>query len=81
MLNQMTLQVQPQSRRQSQKSEVHCLSPSFLTKWCSHWTGEDRWEGVVLDHKRWPTPMKKAINDLLHKHRGQKDMLKLVDQD
>ncbi|XP_032365781.1 uncharacterized protein LOC116683514 [Etheostoma spectabile] len=35
----------------------------------------------VLDHKRWPTPMKKAINDLLHKHRGQKDIIKLVDQD
>ncbi|XP_039658930.1 uncharacterized protein LOC120560453 [Perca fluviatilis] len=35
----------------------------------------------VLDHKRWPTPMKKAIDDLLNKHRGQKDVLKLVDQD
>lgn len=35
----------------------------------------------VLDHKRWPAPMKKAIDDLLNKHRGQKDMLKLVDHD
>ncbi|KAM3620742.1 uncharacterized protein V6R79_001354 [Siganus canaliculatus] len=35
----------------------------------------------VLDHKRWPSPMKKAIDDLLNKHRGQKDMLKLVDQE
>ncbi|XP_067464800.1 uncharacterized protein [Thunnus thynnus] len=35
----------------------------------------------VLDHKRWPAPMKKAIDDLLNKHRGQKDMLKHVDQD
>ncbi|KAK7944622.1 hypothetical protein WMY93_000350 [Mugilogobius chulae] len=35
----------------------------------------------VLDHRRWPAPMKTAIDDLLNKHRGQKDMLKLVDQD
>ncbi|KAM9454738.1 uncharacterized protein Hap1MRO34_020533 [Clarias gariepinus] len=35
----------------------------------------------VLDHKRWPAPMKKVIDDLLNKHRGHKDMLKLVDQD
>ncbi|KAK2856717.1 hypothetical protein Q5P01_005452 [Channa striata] len=35
----------------------------------------------VLDHKRWPAPMKKIIDDLLNKHHGQKDMLKLVDQD
>ncbi|KAK7944623.1 hypothetical protein WMY93_000351 [Mugilogobius chulae] len=34
----------------------------------------------VLDHRRWPAPMKTAIDDLLNKHRGQKDMLKLVDQ-
>ncbi|KAK7877176.1 hypothetical protein WMY93_032121 [Mugilogobius chulae] len=35
----------------------------------------------VLDHRRWPAPMKTAIDDLLNKHRGQKDMLKLVDQE
>ncbi|XP_037603582.1 uncharacterized protein LOC119475192 [Sebastes umbrosus] len=35
----------------------------------------------VLDHKRWPAPMKQVIDNLLNKHRGQKDMLKLVDQD
>ncbi|XP_051793442.1 uncharacterized protein LOC110959929 isoform X2 [Acanthochromis polyacanthus] len=35
----------------------------------------------VLDHKRWPAPMKKTIDELLSKHRGQKDMLKLVDQE
>ncbi|XP_026200512.1 uncharacterized protein LOC113151805 isoform X2 [Anabas testudineus] len=35
----------------------------------------------VLDHKRWPAPMKKTIDDLLIKYHGQKDMLKLVDQD
>ncbi|XP_056286499.1 uncharacterized protein LOC130204037 isoform X2 [Pseudoliparis swirei] len=35
----------------------------------------------VLDHKRWPAPMKATIDNLLNKHRGMKDMLKLVDQD
>ncbi|KAE8279165.1 hypothetical protein D5F01_LYC22751 [Larimichthys crocea] len=35
----------------------------------------------VLDHKRWTSAMKEAIDSLLNKHRGQKDMLKLVDQD
>ncbi|XP_068586790.1 uncharacterized protein [Cebidichthys violaceus] len=35
----------------------------------------------VLDHKRWPAPMKAAIDNLLNIHRGQKDMLRLVDQD
>ncbi|XP_071347675.1 uncharacterized protein [Trachinotus anak] len=35
----------------------------------------------VLAHKRWPSPMKDVIDSLLNKHRGQKDMLKLVDQD
>ncbi|XP_034419483.1 uncharacterized protein LOC117751652 isoform X1 [Cyclopterus lumpus] len=34
----------------------------------------------VLDHKRWPAPMKAAIDNLLNEHRGMKDMLKLVDQ-
>lgn len=35
----------------------------------------------VLDHKRWTSAMKEAIDGLLIKHRGQKDMLRLVDQD
>ncbi|XP_070407888.1 uncharacterized protein [Nothobranchius furzeri] len=35
----------------------------------------------VLDHTRWTPPMKEAIDDLLQKHRGNKDMLKLVDQE
>ncbi|XP_034007529.1 uncharacterized protein LOC117499252 isoform X2 [Trematomus bernacchii] len=35
----------------------------------------------VLDHKRWTGPMKQAVDNLLNKHRGQKDMLKLVDKD
>lgn len=35
----------------------------------------------MLDHRRWPAPMKTAIDDLLNKHRGHKDMLKLVDQE
>ena len=35
----------------------------------------------VLDHKRWTSPMKDVINDLLNKYRGQKDMLILVDRD
>ncbi|XP_052440136.1 uncharacterized protein LOC127979056 isoform X2 [Carassius gibelio] len=35
----------------------------------------------VLDHKRWTSPMKEAIDSLLDKYHGQKDMLKLVDQD
>ncbi|XP_028295554.1 uncharacterized protein LOC114457750 [Gouania willdenowi] len=35
----------------------------------------------VLDHKRWTSPMKKAIDDLIDKYHGQKDMLKLVDLD
>lgn len=35
----------------------------------------------VLDHNRWTSPMKEAIDSLLDKYHGQKDMLKLVDQD
>nr|XP_054591410.1 uncharacterized protein LOC107373520 [Nothobranchius furzeri] len=35
----------------------------------------------VLDHTRWTPPMKEAIDDLLQKHRGDKEMLKLVDQE
>lgn len=35
----------------------------------------------VLDHKRWPAPMKAVIDGRLNKHRGQKDMLKIVDQE
>nr|XP_057920054.1 uncharacterized protein LOC131111082 [Doryrhamphus excisus] len=32
----------------------------------------------VLDHKRWPSPKKSAIDELLNKHRGHEDMIKLV---
>ncbi|GAA6085637.1 uncharacterized protein LOC122992512 [Tachysurus ichikawai] len=35
----------------------------------------------VLDHKHWTAPMKEAIDSLLNKHHGMKDMLKLVDQE
>jgi len=35
----------------------------------------------VLDHKRWTSSMKEAIDSLLDKYHGQKDMLKLVDQE
>ena len=35
----------------------------------------------VLDHKRWTSPMKEAIDNLLNKYRGQKDMLARVDQE
>ncbi|XP_039902853.1 uncharacterized protein LOC120743315 [Simochromis diagramma] len=35
----------------------------------------------VLDHTRWTRPMKEAIDDLLLKYHGKKDILKLVDQD
>ncbi|XP_034146737.1 uncharacterized protein LOC114838526 isoform X2 [Esox lucius] len=35
----------------------------------------------VLDHNRWPGPMRVAIDGLLARHHGQKDMLKLVDFD
>ncbi|KAK2861055.1 hypothetical protein Q7C36_005221 [Tachysurus vachellii] len=35
----------------------------------------------VLDHKLWTAPMKEAIDSLLNKHHGKKDMLKLVDQE
>lgn len=35
----------------------------------------------VLDHKRWTAPMKEAIDNLLNKHHGKKDMIKLVDQE
>ncbi|KAM4560266.1 uncharacterized protein PAE49_012507 [Odontesthes bonariensis] len=34
----------------------------------------------VLDHTRWTTPMKEAVDGLLQKFHGEKDMLKLVDQ-
>ncbi|KAF3849996.1 hypothetical protein F7725_019715 [Dissostichus mawsoni] len=42
------------------------------------WTGG---RVFVLDHKRWTGPMKQAVDNLLNKHHGQKDMLKLVDKD
>ncbi|XP_047657792.1 uncharacterized protein LOC125139042 [Tachysurus fulvidraco] len=35
----------------------------------------------VLDHKHWTAPMKEAIDRLLNKQHGKKDMLKLVDQE
>ncbi|XP_034528991.1 uncharacterized protein LOC117804752 isoform X2 [Notolabrus celidotus] len=35
----------------------------------------------VLDHTRWTAPMKAAIDSLLQKHHGEKDRLKLVDQE
>ncbi|XP_076837142.1 uncharacterized protein LOC143482626 isoform X2 [Brachyhypopomus gauderio] len=35
----------------------------------------------VLDHTRWTPPMKDAIDRLLQKYHGEKNMLKLVDQD
>ena len=35
----------------------------------------------VLDHKRWTQPMKAAIDSLLVKHHGKKDMLHLVDKE
>ncbi|GAA6078230.1 uncharacterized protein LOC119497938 [Tachysurus ichikawai] len=35
----------------------------------------------VLDHKHCTAPMKEAIDRLLNKHHGKKDMLKLVDQE
>ena len=34
----------------------------------------------VLDHARWTSPMKSAIDGLLQKHRGESDMLKRVDK-
>lgn len=33
----------------------------------------------VLDHNRWPEPMRNAIDGLLAKHHGNKDLLKTVD--
>ncbi|KAG7467906.1 hypothetical protein MATL_G00137180 [Megalops atlanticus] len=35
----------------------------------------------VLDHTRWTPPMKEAIDSLLQKYHGEKDILKLVDQE
>lgn len=35
----------------------------------------------VLDHTRWTSPMKAAIDDLLQKHHGEADMLRRVDQE
>ncbi|KAJ8356342.1 hypothetical protein SKAU_G00191360 [Synaphobranchus kaupii] len=35
----------------------------------------------VLDHNRWPVPMRAAIDELLAKHRGAKDLLVRVDAD
>lgn len=35
----------------------------------------------MLDHTRWTPPMKEAIDSLLQKYHGEKDILKLVDQD
>ncbi|XP_055369006.1 uncharacterized protein LOC121202620 isoform X3 [Betta splendens] len=37
--------------------------------------------GFVLDHRRWPAPMRRVIDDLLTKYQGQEDMLRLVDHD
>uniref|UniRef100_A0A087YPT3 Uncharacterized protein n=2 Tax=Poecilia formosa TaxID=48698 RepID=A0A087YPT3_POEFO len=35
----------------------------------------------VLDHTRWTPQMKEAIDGLLQKHHGEKDILKVVDQE
>ncbi|KAK7126274.1 hypothetical protein R3I93_021607 [Phoxinus phoxinus] len=35
----------------------------------------------VLDHTRWTPTMKEAIDSLLQKYHGEKDILKLVDRD
>ncbi|KAJ8278960.1 hypothetical protein COCON_G00060260 [Conger conger] len=35
----------------------------------------------VLDHNRWPAPMRAAIDGLLAQHKGEKDFLKRVDRD
>ncbi|XP_055369005.1 uncharacterized protein LOC121202620 isoform X2 [Betta splendens] len=37
--------------------------------------------GFVLDHRRWPAPMRRVIDDLLTKYQGQEDMLRLVDHE
>ncbi|KAA8577680.1 hypothetical protein FQN60_008541, partial [Etheostoma spectabile] len=77
-LNQMTSKYNPRAADRARIRSPLSSPLPFLPKWCSHWTGEDRLEGVLCwTTKRWPTPMKKAINDLLHKHRGQKDIIKL----
>ncbi|XP_034164778.2 uncharacterized protein LOC117598427 [Pangasianodon hypophthalmus] len=38
-------------------------------------------KAFVLDHKWWTAPMKEAIDVLLNKHHGKKDMLKFVNQE
>ncbi|XP_054475533.1 uncharacterized protein LOC129107946 [Anoplopoma fimbria] len=64
------------------KAETTCLpSPPLLSSPTSAPSGPYVWRVFVLDHKRWPAPMKAAIDDLLNKHRGQKDTLNLVDRD
>ncbi|RVE58524.1 hypothetical protein OJAV_G00210220 [Oryzias javanicus] len=71
--------VQPQT-----KTEDAAPSPlPLLSSPSSACTGPIKTGGrvFVLDHPRWPAPMKEVIDGLLTKHRGQKDMLKLVDQD
>ncbi|KAF3850001.1 hypothetical protein F7725_019720 [Dissostichus mawsoni] len=65
-------------------TETTCLkSLSLLSSPTAARTGPVKTGGrvFVLDHKRWTGPMKQAVDNLLNKHHGQKDMLKLVDKD
>ncbi|KAF3855654.1 hypothetical protein F7725_016377, partial [Dissostichus mawsoni] len=66
------------------ESETTCLkSLPLLSSPTAARTGPVKTGGrvFVLDHKCWTGPMKQAVDNLLNKHHGQKDMLKLVDKD
>lgn len=60
-----------------------CLVWSAIyTKECPHWTCQYRWTGVSSPlHLLDSTTNKDAIEHLLRKHRGQKDFLRLLDQE
>ncbi|KAA0714577.1 hypothetical protein E1301_Tti018617 [Triplophysa tibetana] len=68
---------------QSEPGTTHVPPLPMVASPASARTGPVKTGGrvFVLDHKRWTTPMKEAIDNLLTEHHGKKDMLKLVDQE
>ncbi|XP_056600956.1 uncharacterized protein LOC130418841 [Triplophysa dalaica] len=68
---------------QSEPGTTHVPPLPMVSSPASARTGPVKTGGrvFVLDHKRWTTAMKEAIDNLLTEHHGKKDMLKLVDQE
>ncbi|KAF6724167.1 hypothetical protein FQA47_023933 [Oryzias melastigma] len=58
-------------KHKSRRCSSVTFAPSVYTIFSMYWTHKDSGRVFVLDHLRWPAPMKEVIVD----------MLKLVDQD